>query len=86
MKRTIAAVLITVTFASHLAAPGVSAALIGDVNGDCSVNVVDMLMVAKRYGGTRGSLLYSPAYDLNHNGRIDVGDIQIVAAHAGEEC
>lgn len=58
----------------------------GDVNFDCRTNVIDLLLVAKRFGAFRGSLLYSPVYDLSGNGRIDVADLQIVAVNDGAEC
>lgn len=63
-----------------------SASLPGDVNGDCRVTISDLGIVASRFGVGRGSLLYSPAYDLNHSGTIDIGDIQFVAARFGQHC
>jgi len=87
VKRRIAAIAALCAIVSSQLTPGVaSAALIGDVNGDCKVDVIDLYIVGARFGATRGSLLYSPYYDLNGNGRIDAGDIQTVAVHAGETC
>lgn len=60
--------------------------LVGDVNGDCKVNLTDLLLVASRYETAVGSLLYSPRYDLNHDGVINIIDIQTVAAHYGQRC
>lgn len=85
--RWIALVLVVLLLgAGALAARPVSAALTGDVNGDCKVDVLDLALVGSRYGYSIGSLLYSPRYDLNHDGRINIFDVQIVAAHLGEHC
>ncbi len=63
-----------------------SLAAVGDVNGDCIVNGLDLNLIARRFLTAVGSLLYSPAYDLNHDGVINILDIQIVAAHFGQHC
>ncbi len=60
--------------------------LVGDVNGDCRVNIIDLALVASRYEIGVGSLLYSPQYDLNQDGVINILDIQIVAAHYNQHC
>jgi hypothetical protein len=66
--------------------PSSASALAGDVNGDCSVNMIDIQQVAARYGAFYGSLLYSAKYDLNGDRQIDVRDIQAVAAAFGQTC
>jgi hypothetical protein len=51
-----------------------------DVNGDRSVDVIDLLIVAKRFGGvippdpTQDAVL-----DVNHDGHINVTDLLVVA-------
>jgi hypothetical protein len=60
--------------------------LIGDVDGDCRVSVMDFTRIASRFAFRVGSLLYVPAYDLNHNGAIDIFDLQIAAGHFGQHC
>ena len=61
-------------------------ALPGDMNGDCTVNSTDIYLVASHYGATRYSLRYVAAYDLNHDGRIGIADIQAVAVWFGTRC
>jgi hypothetical protein len=63
-----------------------ASSLVGDVNGDCKVNVLDLSLEASRYLIGIGSLLYSPTYDLNHDGVINILDIQMVAAHFNQSC
>ena len=60
--------------------------LVGDFNDDCSVNALDLSLIAHRYLTGVGSLLYAPQYDLNHDGFINVLDVQIAAAHYLEHC
>ena len=60
--------------------------LVGDVNGDCAVNVLDLSKIAASYLTGVGSLLYSPALDFDHNGVINILDVQVVAAHYGQHC
>ncbi len=66
---------------THAATP-----LVGDVNGDCAVNILDLSMIARRYLTAQGSLLYAPIYDLNGDGVINILDLQIVAARMGTRC
>jgi len=63
-----------------------AASLNGDLNGDCSVDVVDIMQVAGRWGSQSGEVEYDEADDLDHNGQIDVVDIMQVAGHWGESC
>jgi hypothetical protein len=60
--------------------------LTGDVDGDCIVTVMDFTLIARRFGYSFGSLLYVPAYDLNHNGSIDIFDLQLAAGHFTQHC
>lgn len=69
-----------------LARPVAASTLVGDVNNDCVVNVLDLSIEASRYLTGVGSLLYSPTYDLNGDGVINILDIQIVAAHYNQTC
>ena len=68
------------------AANSASTTLVGDVDGDCRVSVLDLTLIAAGFGYSFGSLLYIPAYDLNHNGAIDIFDIALAGAHFGQHC
>lgn len=87
MKRIAFAALAAVSlFSTHLFTPAASAALIGDVNNDCKVDVMDVYLASMRYGSRWGMLSYSPVYDLDGNRRIDIVDLQIIASHSRETC
>ena len=59
---------------------------LSDVNGDCKVDVVDLVMVATRIGSVIGDTGYKASTDLNDDGRIDVQDLVIVASSFGQTC
>ena len=60
--------------------------IIGDMNGDCIVTVVDIMLVASRWGTNIGDIRYDAAYDLDKDGDIDIKDIMIVATHWRDTC
>jgi hypothetical protein len=87
MRRIIlAACALVLLSASVLPITASASSLEGDVNDDCAVNSIDLALVASRYGAFWGSLLYNPVYDLNHDRKINVMDVQMVAVHSGELC
>jgi hypothetical protein len=59
-------------------------AILGDVNQDGKVDVIDIAMVSKAYGSTPSSPRWNPAADLNEDLRVDVTDLAIVSAHFGQ--
>jgi hypothetical protein len=54
-------------------APG--APIAGDVNGDGSVDVVDLLYLVAAFGTIRGDAAFNPACDFNNDGSVDVVDM-----------
>lgn len=57
----------------------------GDVNGDRTVNVFDILKIKyHRSGPPPGPGGYDPNVDINSDGKIDVLDILIAKAHLGQ--
>jgi hypothetical protein len=63
-----------------------AATLPGDMDGDCDVDIVDIMLVANRWGASEGQPNYDAHYDLDLNGQIDVADIMLVAAQWGTAC
>ena len=60
--------------------------LFGDVDCDCDVDGVDIMLVASRWRSAETDEDYNLAYDLDDDGDIDIVDITKVAAHWGETC
>ena len=63
-----------------------TSALVGDLDGDCDVDIADIMLVATRWHAAEGDPNYVAAYDLDDNGVIDIVDIMLVAVHWGESC
>lgn len=61
-------------------------ALPGDIDGDCDVDIVDIMLVAGRWGTSQGEPSYDARYDLDLDGDIDILDIMRVAAQWGSQC
>ena len=55
----------------------------GDVNGDRTVNIVDLVSVALSFGSQAGSSRYNPNADMNQDGIINILDLTYVAARFG---
>ncbi len=60
--------------------------LFGDLDGDCDVDIVDIMMVASKWCCQLRDECYDPRCDLDGDGEIDIVDIMKVAAHWGEVC
>lgn len=58
----------------------------GDLDGDCDVDIVDVMLVASRWDSEVGDPNYGVQYDLDGDDDIDVADIMRVAIHWGERC
>jgi hypothetical protein len=66
--------------------PTTPPALAGDMDGDCDVDVVDIMLVAAHWGTFQGQANYDAQFDLDHDGNIDVIDVVLVAIHWSEAC
>jgi len=58
--------------------------LIGDVNVDDIVNMVDIALIAAAFGSSVGQPEYKPGFDLEYDGIIDIFDIVKVARNFGK--
>jgi PKD repeat protein len=58
--------------------------LLGDLNSDGIVNIVDVSLVAGSYGSRPGEERWNLLYDLDHDGVISIVDVVIVAKEYGK--
>src|SRR2546426_1284992 len=61
-------------------------AIVGDVNGDCKVSVVDLATVALAYGSKPGSPNWNPNADVTGDGIVNIIDLATVAINYGQVC
>ncbi len=60
-----------------------SPALVGDVNNDGCVDVVDLLYLVDAFGAVTGDANYNPACDFNSDGSVDVIDLLTMVDNFG---
>ncbi len=60
--------------------------LAGDVNGDCAVDIVDIMLVANHWNTRPGDPDYDARYDLDASGMVDIVDIMLAAAQWNTHC
>jgi hypothetical protein len=58
--------------------------LLGDVNGDKTVDIFDAVLLAKASGTTPESPNWDPRCDLNDDGIVDIFDAVLLSANAGK--
>ena len=64
----------------------VAITIAGDMDADCDVDVVDIMLVAARWASEAGQPLYDARYDLDADGDIDIVDIMFVASRWSQSC
>ena len=58
----------------------------GDLDGDCDVDLADVMMVAVIWNTHEGDVDFKPAYDFDGDGRISIADIMYIAAKWNTRC
>ncbi len=56
---------------------------VGDIDGDGSVDVIDLLYLIAAFGGNRGDAAYNPRSDFNGDGSVDVIDLLYMIENFG---
>jgi len=64
----------------------ITTALPGDLNDDCFVDILDLIIVSRAFGSTSSSPNWNSVADLNQDGKIDVLDLRIVGENFGRSC
>lgn len=62
----------------------INIAVSGDLNGDGSIDIYDIAIVAVTFGSTPVDANWNPNADVNDDGIVDIFDIVVVALHFGE--
>jgi len=60
--------------------------MVGDVNGDGRINIIDIATIAVGYGSSVGDSRYSLVCDLNRDDTINILDLGWAAIRFGESC
>jgi hypothetical protein len=58
--------------------------IVGDINGDCAVNIHDIHLFGKVFNTTPADLLWIAEVDINDDLVIDAEDLRIINAHYGQ--
>ena len=56
----------------------------GDINGDSTINIEDLILLTKAYGSKPGDLHWNQNCDLNDDRIIDVQDLHILGKNYGK--
>ena len=59
--------------------------LLGDVNGDMHVDVMDLLRLVDAFGSLTGDPNYDPHTDFNSDGAVDVVDLLDLVYNFGKQ-
>lgn len=59
---------------------------LGDVSGDCKVDLTDLILVARGYNSVPGSISWNEANDVIKNNKIDLADLIWVARKYRKTC
>ena len=60
--------------------------LIGDMNHDCVVNILDIGIIARAFDLREASNLWNPKADLNHDGMVNILDVAMAGMHFDQRC
>ncbi len=58
----------------------------GDLDGNCTVNILDMAALAIAFDSTPGSATWNPGADLNNDGQVTILDVAAAAANFDKSC
>jgi hypothetical protein len=61
-----------------------AAAILGDINGDGVVNLLDLRILASAFSSRPGDARWNSNADIDGDGKVDLGDLVILAAHYGQ--
>lgn len=71
---------------THTTALMLTVGLVGDINTDCSVNIVDLAAVGAAFGSTPATSNWNPNADLNDDFAVNIIDLTIIGSRFGRTC
>lgn len=63
---------------------GIIVTIIGDINGDKTINILDAVVMSKAWDAVPGDLWWNIKGDINHSGRVSIADGTRLGGHWGE--
>lgn len=60
--------------------------LLDDVNGDCRVDLFDLMLILYDWGSASSSVNWNPRANLNGDGKVDITDFYSAALNFGKTC
>ncbi|MBS1248914.1 MAG: hypothetical protein MAG431_00484 [Chloroflexi bacterium] len=58
----------------------------GDVNDDCTINILDLAFMGARFGTSTGDTDFDPLADINADGTVNILDLTLAGANFMQEC
>jgi len=65
---------------------GVKVRILGDINGDGTVNILDCIIASSAFGSKKGDPNWNAWADLNRDGRVNILDMILIAGKFGAHC
>jgi PKD repeat protein len=65
---------------------GVKIRILGDINGDGTVNILDSIAASLVFGSTLSDPQWNSLCDLNNDGRVNILDVIIISNNFGKHC
>jgi len=83
-KRTASGIILAITVLElSMIVLGARAQLVGDLNDDGEVNLMDLVIAGQAFGSTELGPRWNPAADLNDDGKVNLIDLGTIAINFG---